>query len=394
MAGGGSSRPLVSGARAPYISRMDASAAARNPGPSVRARARSIPGDLQLAILVLAFCLLDAGVSLAGESTGPAFDRLPRLLQLLLASLLLIVPGALAARLAFPRFPASNRECLGIVAVFVLGSAVSHRLTFVFIPVNPGTQTDFFRDLPLIVQSVLSYALAAIGIVYAMYWWRRDTTIQQELHRTRVGLLKLKADRADAELLRLRAQIEPHFLFNTLATIMQLYQSDTAAANRTLALLIDYMNASRVHMRHHETVMAQELALAEGYLAIQCLRMGERLHHVIEVPAEVRGSRIPPASLLTLIENAVKHGLAPVAGGGMLSVTAHKDGGWLVVSVSDNGVGFRVTSGRGLGLANLRARLHGLYGEGASLRLTSVEAGGVVATLRLPFGPPVDAVAS
>jgi sensor histidine kinase YesM len=294
---------------------------------------------------------------------------------MLQASLLFIVPGALAARLLFPRLPASHRECLGIIAVFIVVSAICQ------------WQWPTYTLLHVAVN-LMSYVPAATGIVYALYWWRRDAATQQELHRTRMGLLALKADHADAELLRLRAQIEPHFLFNTLATIMQLYRSDTPAADRTLALLIDYMNASRANMRHQETVLAQELALAEGFLAIQRLRMGERLHHAIEVPHEVRGNRIPPASLLTLIENAIKHGLAPMAGGGMLRVTAHKDGDGLVVSVSDNGGGFRATSGHGLGLANLRARLHGLYGDGASLRLTSADAGGVVATLRLPLGPP------
>jgi sensor histidine kinase YesM len=144
-------------------------------------------------------------------------------------------------------------------------------------------------------------------------------------------------------------------------------------------------------MQRQEAVLDEELALAEGFLAIQHLRMGARLRYAIDVSPGDRGNRIPPASLLTLTENAVKHGLAPVADGGMLRITAHRDGGWLVVSVSDNGAGFRATSGRGLGLANLRARLHGLYGEGASLRLTSGDAGGVIATMRLPFGPPPDA---
>ncbi|HKX44980.1 MAG TPA: histidine kinase [Burkholderiaceae bacterium] len=375
-----------------YIARMDASAPARDSETSVRTRRSwSMSGDLRLALLVLGLCLFDALYSLIPETTVAAkVDWLQRFLELLQASLLCIVPGAVAARLVFSRYPATHRECLGIIAVFLVGSAIGHVPALWLTPAHP---VYHFQNLwPLFAQSWLSYAIASTAVVYAMYSWRRDVAARQELHRTQVALLALKTDRAEAELLRLRAQIEPHFLFNTLATIMQLYESDAAAASRTLALLIDYMDTSHTHMRQQETALRQELALAEGYLAIQRLRMGERLRYAIDVPPAVGENRVPPASLLTLIENAIKHGLAPVAGGGTLRVTARRDDTWLVLTVSDDGAGFRATSGRGLGLANLRARLQGLYGEGASLRLTSADGGGVAATMRLPLGTAVEAL--
>src|SRR5439155_23838129 len=95
---------------------------------------------------------------------------------------------------------------------------------------------------------LVTNTLAATAIVGAMYWSRREKILRQELHRTRMGLLALRGDCAEAELLRLRTQIEPHFLFNTMATIVQMYQTDRAAADRTLARLVDYMSAARVHM--------------------------------------------------------------------------------------------------------------------------------------------------
>ena len=223
--------------------------------------------------------------------------------------------------------------------------------------------------------SLLIYTLGAASIVGAMYWWRRGTVIRQELHRTRIGLLALQADRAEAELMRLRTQIEPHFLFNTVATVVQMVRTDPAAAHRTLARLIDYMSASRAHMRREETSLAEELRLTEGYLEIQRLRMEARLRYAIEVAPELRGNRVPPAALLTLVENAIKHGLAPRKRGGTLRIAAHREGGWLVVSVADDGVGLRATSGRGSGLANVRARMHGLYGGDAWLRLASARRG-------------------
>jgi signal transduction histidine kinase len=317
------------------------------------------------------------------EIKGKTFDWLPRLWQLVQYNVLVIAPGALAAWLAARGYPTSLRMCIRMVVGFALGSAVGHWVSL------PQLVWGSLRPAwHLYADSLLSNTMTAAAVVGAMYWWRRETVIRQELHRTRMGLLALRADCAEAELLRLHTQIEPHFLFNTMATIVQMYQTDRAGAARTLARLIDYMSAARVHMQRQEAVLEEELALTEGYLEIQRLRMGARLRYEIEVSPELRGTRIPPAALLTLVENAIKHGLSPRPGGGLLRVAAHRDGVWVALNVSDSGVGFRATSGRGLGLANLRARILGLYGGEASLRLTGAEEGGVMATMRLPFGPP------
>ena len=301
-------------------------------------------------------------------------------------SVLLIAPGMLAARLASGGYPTSLRMCIRTVVAFALGSAVGHWIAFELTtyPAASSARPGLYPSMARTCCSTLCRLRPWSG---AMYWWRRETVIRQELHRTRMGLLALRADCAEAELLRLRTQIEPHFLFNTMATIVQMYQTDRAAAGRTLARLIDYMSAARVHMQRQEAVLGEELALTEGYLEIQRLRMGARLRYEIEVSPALRGNRIPPAALLTLVENAIKHGLSPRPGGGLLRVVAHRDGDWLAFNVSDSGVGFRATSGRGLGLANLRARMLGLYGGEASLRLTGAEEGGVMAAMRLPFGP-------
>lgn len=321
-----------------------------------------------------------------------AFDWLPLLLQQLQVSVLLIAPGMLAAWLASRAGPATLRGSIATAGAFFLGSALGHWIVFRLIPVYSGT--DIARTASSSASSLLTCTLIAGSVLGAMYWWRRDAVIRQEVHRTRMSLLAMRADRADAEMLRLRAQIEPHFMFNTMATIVQMYQTaDRAAAGRTLARLIDYLGAARAHMRRTEAVLGDELALTEGYLEIQRLRMGARLRYQIDATPESTGSRLPPAALLTLVENAVKHGLSPRPGGGRLRVTAHRDGVWLALSVSDDGVGFRTSSGRGLGLANLRARMLGLYGPEATLRLSGAPEGGVMATMRLPFGaPPAEAL--
>lgn len=371
---------------------MDASITVAEFGTSA-GRRRSLRSSLGLVLVILAACGWDAGLSLYLEAALAEMKGLPsasdwpsRFVQLSQRSAVLFGPGILTAWLAAGGYPTSPRMGLRTVLAFALGSAVGHIIYF------PLLSSPFARPVWHIhLDSLLTTTLMAACVVGAMYWWRRETASREELHRTRLGLLALQADCADAELLRLHTQIEPHFLFNTMAIIVQMYGTDRAAAVRTLARLIDYMSAARVHMQRQEVLLGEELELTEGYLEIQCLRMGVRLRHEIVVPPELRATRIPPAALLTLVENAIKHGLSPQPGGGVLRVAAQRDGDWVTLHVSDNGVGFRATGGRGLGLTNLRARILGLYGSEASLRLTGSPEGGVMATMRLPFGPPSSA---
>jgi hypothetical protein len=268
--------------------------------------------NLLLVLAILVVCAWDASLEFVWHLTrvSKTFDSLPRFWQLLQASVVIIAPGILAARLASRGFPTSLRMCIRAVVAFSLGSAVG---LWIGLRVIPG-QIIFGAGHPPLsafVDTLVTNTLGAAAVVGAMYWWRRETVVRQELHRTRLGLLALRADCAEAELLRLRTQIEPHFLFNTMATIVQMFRTDRAGAGRTLARLIDYMSAARAHMQRPEAVLEEELALTEGYLEIQRLRMGARLRYEIEVSAALRGNRIPPAALLTLVENAIKHGLSP-----------------------------------------------------------------------------------
>jgi len=365
---------------------MDAPAA--RTGPASVGRRRFARDDLLLATLVLAFCVCDTTANTFGEAAffPKATDWPQRLWHNFEGSLLGIGSGWLAVWLVMPGYPTSFRRCAQMVAVFLVGSAVGH--WFVIRWFTPWPNPTIAWVASLIAQSLSSVGVGFASIVASMYWWRRGSLIQQELHRTRIDLLSMQADRADAELLRLRTQIEPHFLFNTIANIVQMYQTDAAAAGRTLARLIGYMDTSHAHIRRQEAALDEELALTEGYLEIQRMRMGTRLRYEIDVSSDLHRTGIPPAALLTLVENAIKHGLAPQTMGGTVRVSAHRDGESLVLSVADDGVGLRATSGRGLGLANVRARIEGLYGSAASLRLASAEQGGAVATIRLPFGPP------
>jgi signal transduction histidine kinase len=229
-------------------------------------------------------------------------------------------------------------------------------------------------------------ALAMGGLLTAvLYFAAREREAQRRLHQTRLARTEIDRQMAEARLQLLQAQIEPHFLFNSLASVKRLYETDAEQGRSMLRNLGDYLRVAISRTGLREARLGEEVALARAFLAICEVRMGQRLRVRIDVPAELEGGLLPPLMVGTLVENAIKHGIGPRASGGCLSLTARRNGGDLEVEVADDGVGFRARSGRGVGLSNIRARLETLFAAGGSLELASAQAGGVTATLRLPF---------
>jgi signal transduction histidine kinase len=224
-----------------------------------------------------------------------------------------------------------------------------------------------------------------------------------EFHRAEVRSLEAMraadADRAtleqqtlQARLRTLEAQIEPHFLFNTLANLRRLYESDTAAGEAMLERLMRYLQMALPSMRSESSTLGREAELIEAYLELQRVRMGRRLAFTVDIAPALRGIEVPPMMLLTLVENAIKHGLAPLREGGRVDVGARLDGATLRLEVADTGRGFGGgTSGGGTGLANIRARLAAMFGSAAELRLAAQDPRGLCATIRLPLAPEVGA---
>ena len=184
----------------------------------------------------------------------------------------------------------------------------------------------------------------------------------------------LRRSQADSQVAQLRLQslrsrIEPHFLFNTLATVRRLHHTDPADGARLLGHFLSYLRLTLASETAQHATLGDEIDLVGAYLHIVALRMSGRLKLRWDVSAELRGCELPPLLIASLVENAVKHGIAPRPEGGMIEVAARAVGALLEVTVADTGAGFSGSGGSGIGLLNTRARLATLYGAAGTLTL-------------------------
>ena len=190
----------------------------------------------------------------------------------------------------------------------------------------------------------------------------------------------------EARMEALQAQIEPHFLFNTLASIDQLIQTDPPRASRMQQSLIRYLRSAMPQMREGgRPSLGQQVDLCSAFLEIMTVRMEGRLQPVVSVPERLKSAVFPSMMLQTLVENAIKHGLEPKAEGGRLEIGAEIADGQLAVHVLDTGIGFMPKAEAGVGLANVRERLKALYHGRAELIISVPPAGGTCATIRVPY---------
>ena len=190
---------------------------------------------------------------------------------------------------------------------------------------------------------------------------------------------------AESKLKLLQLQIEPHFLFNTLGSAQQLAEKDAPDAARLIGDLIRFLRAAAPALRDEMTTVRQEAAMIRAYLGIMQPRLGKRLAWSVQVADDIADCALPPGMLITLTENAIKHGIEPSPRGGRVDVVARRDGGNVVLVVEDTGAGLGSgpTAG-GIGLANIRERLDLLYGGRASLSLEEGEPSGFRARIVLP----------
>jgi sensor histidine kinase YesM len=241
------------------------------------------------------------------------------------------------------------------------------------------------------LEPAIWYFLLSFGIKVLAGGKRRAELMAKDA-TLRAEVATLERRLTEAQMAALQAQVEPHFLFNTLALIGRLIETDPPEAARVHAHLIAYLRSSLPQMRASGgATLGKQLELSRAYLAIMQARMKERLQVRFEVPDFLGSSPFPPMMLQTLIENAIKHGLEPKIEGGTILVRARVDGATLVVDVCDDGIGIDLHADDGVGLANIRERLQLLYGNQAELVIEAPPGGGACASVRIPYKMMEDA---
>jgi len=342
--------------------------------------------NLRTVAAVFYFCLVVVVgrtlIDLQYQDLGEwAMSTLRFLRQNLISGLLLLATMAAADGIAVAR-ALRRRSALAVgVLLVVAGSAVAVVLrVWVY-----GTLPMLGSDPAYLTGVWLTWSLLG-SLGYALFYLMREDEQQRRmLYDAECAGQALGAQMLQARLSALQAQIEPHFLFNTLANVRRLYETTPERGREMLSCLIDYLRAALPSMRSSSSTLGRELDLARSFLTILQMRMGERLQFSISAQPGLLDSPMPPMVLPTLVENAIKHGLGPLPEGGRIDIRARRAGGDLEIEVRDTGAGFTAAKGSGVGLANTRSRLSGLYGARASLQLASGAPRGVVATLRLPL---------
>jgi LytS/YehU family sensor histidine kinase len=297
----------------------------------------------------------------------------------------------IAAMLAFgvlERWPARPErlarwvlQLIGIVAVIPFSALFAYWVTTGGHPQFADEPKRVIGYLQLTFTGILLAPWIALGaMVRQREAFARDQALAFELERS-----EFERKALDAQLRLLQAQVEPHFLFNTLANVQALVDAGSPHASRVLESLIAYLRAAVPRLHEPTTTVGQELHLVRAYLDVMQMRMPDRLQFALRVDEGAAGLRCPPMTLLTLVENSVRHGIDPSEEGGRIDIDVRLWGERCLVRVSDTGVGLRQTGdGLGTGLSTLRERLQLAFGGDAQLRLTEVEPHGVTAELDFP----------
>ena len=287
----------------------------------------------------------------------------------------------IAVLLINARRPLLNKA-LALTIAIVLGCALAELFIYaVYGEVFAGGggpirgMTFFFR------QSLQSWSFA----VAVYYFLDRAALRAAALREAVLDRQRLEAQMLAARLEVMQSQVEPHFLFNTLAHVKRLYHTDRSLGRRMLDGFCTYLEAALPKMRGGDATLGREVDLVRAYLDIQQIRMDRRLAFEIAIPSELASATFPSMMLLSLVENAVKHGLNPLPEGGRVRISAETVDGRLGVAVADTGAGLRSASGSGVGLSNIRARLAALFGPRGQLLLRNNTPRGTVASIETPL---------
>lgn len=352
----------------------------------------------RLLLTAAAAIVLVAAVSIVLSLNTTAYSLVTRPLRVwvdafvgeLLSHAIIGVSILVAAFWASHRFPARGARQYVMAAIAVV-AATTLAVAFLYATSEGGMFDEPWppstRKTISFAGEILRYSLLGAVITFAWLYLRTEAEHAAAAEEVAIDAQRMERETAESRLQMLEAQIEPHFLFNTLAHVRRLYETDREAGASMLRNLKDYLSIALPQMREGAPTLGREIDHAVAYLGIQKIRMGARLAYAIDVPDELRDARVPSLMVLTLVENAVKHGLSPLSQGGRIDVRAQTTGSLLRIDVADTGAGFAKSAGGGTGLANLRARLASTYGAAARLSLAFNQPTGVIATIELPCEP-------
>ncbi len=226
-----------------------------------------------------------------------------------------------------------------------------------------------------------------ISLVLATVWTRRSEELTAQILLAEEQERVANAERAatEANLRALQAQIEPHFLFNTLANVTSLIHTKPDDAKRMLEDFIAYLRATLAATREQHSTLGGEFEMMKNFLSILRIRMGERLQVQLDLPSELRNATMPPMLLQPLIENAIKHGLEPKLEGGSITLVAARNGDNVRISIVDTGLGFSNKPSNGIGLKNVRERIEKLYGTRGSVLIEENPPSGTKVLVTIPY---------
>lgn len=229
----------------------------------------------------------------------------------------------------------------------------------------------------------------SVGIYWAIVAISLSLNYYRKFREREVTASQLEARLAQTRLQILKFQLQPHFLFNTLNTISELVYKDQESAEQMITNLSDLLRLSLEKLEVQEVSLQQELDFLKKYVEIEQMRFHDRLTIEINVAPETLDAKVPNMILQPLVENAIKHGIAPLSKGGTVKVSSERQNGNLLLSVSDNGVGLKNTDiseiPEGVGLKNTKSRLKHLYGVNHQFEILPLEKGGVTLNLTIPF---------
>lgn len=357
------------------------------------------------SVIAVVAAFIGMGTGVVAQDVGVAVKV--AITEFIVFSSMATLGPALATAVRHRAWPLSRERKAVVIAVLIgmvlsffidrLGSSYIEQL------IKPGLEAAGLSvnppaPPPLVKAIGLAINVAALVVIYGLFggglalraYFSEHRRWDEHHHVRELNALESRVHEADLRLGVLQAQVEPHFLFNTLASVRALVRQDPAQAEATLDALVDFLRATIPKLREdrglHAT-LGQQLDLCSSYLALMQVRMGGRLTYDVRADEALRAAPFPPSLLITLVENAIKHGIEPRPGPGRIEIDAVRDGDTLRVQVRDDGAGLQPGLSTGVGLANVREQLAARYGARAAFVLSpAAEGRGVCAEIRVPLG--------